>query len=54
MHGGNPAAAEMLLPLVYSERHRLAQGYMRRERPGYTLQPALINEACLRLIWPQC
>ena len=37
--------------LIYAELHRLARGYMRRERPGHTLQTtALINEAYLRLI----
>ena len=51
MHDGNSAAADRLLPLVYSELHRLAQAYMRRERPDHTLQAtALINEAYLRLI----
>src|SRR3984957_7171712 len=50
MHEGDPGAAGRLLPLVYSELHRLAQAYMRRERPDHTLQAtALINEAYLRL-----
>jgi RNA polymerase sigma-70 factor (ECF subfamily) len=50
MHDGDPGAADRLLPLVYSELHRLAQAYMRRERPDHTLQAtALINEAYLRL-----
>jgi RNA polymerase sigma factor (TIGR02999 family) len=51
MHAGDPQAAESLLPLVYAELHRLAKGYMRRERPDHTLQAtALINEAYLRLV----
>jgi RNA polymerase sigma-70 factor (ECF subfamily) len=51
MRGGDSSAAEHLLPLVYSELHRLAQAYMRRERPDHTLQAtALINEAYLRLV----
>src|ERR1700678_4633523 len=51
MHAGDAQAAENLLPLVYSELHRLAKGYMRRERPDHTLQAtALINEAYLRLV----
>lgn len=51
MNGGDPTAAEHLLPMVYNELHRLAQAYMRRERPDHTLQAtALINEAYLRLI----
>jgi RNA polymerase sigma factor (TIGR02999 family) len=50
MHDGDPAAAQNLLPLVYTELHRLAKAYMRRERPDHTLQAtALINEAYLRL-----
>lgn len=50
MHAGDESAAERLLPLVYGELHRLAQAYMRRERPDHTLQAtALINEAYLRL-----
>lgn len=40
-----------LTPLVYRELHRLAQIYMRGERPGHPLQAtALVNEAYLRLI----
>jgi hypothetical protein len=51
MHAGDPEAADRLLPLVYSEIHRLAQAYMRRERLDHTLQAtALINEAYLRLV----
>ena len=38
------------MPQVYDELRRLAASYMRRERPGQTLQPtALVNEAYLRL-----
>jgi RNA polymerase sigma-70 factor (ECF subfamily) len=51
MHSGDAQAAEELLPLVYSELHRLAAAYMRRERPNHTLQPtALIHEAYMRLV----
>jgi RNA polymerase sigma-70 factor, ECF subfamily len=50
MRKGDATAEERLLPLVYQELHRLAQSYMRRERPNHTLQAtALINEAYLRL-----
>ena len=50
MKNGDNSAAERLLPLVYSELHRLARSYMRRERADHTLQPtALINEAYLKL-----
>jgi RNA polymerase sigma-70 factor, ECF subfamily len=48
---GDQAALEKLMPLVYSELRRLASNYLRRERPGHTLQPtALVNEAYLKLI----
>ena len=48
---GKPEALENLLPLVYAELHRQAASFLRRERPGHTLQTtALINEAYLRLI----
>ena len=47
---GDDVALERLLPLVEAELRRLARGYMRRERPGHTLQTtALVNEAFLRL-----
>ncbi len=48
---GDQAALEQLTPLVYRELHRLAKGYLHRERPGHLLQTtALVNEAYLRLI----
>jgi RNA polymerase sigma factor (TIGR02999 family) len=48
---GNPDALEQLTPRVYAELHRLARGYMRKERVGNTLQAtALVNEAFLRLV----
>ena len=38
------------MPLVYDELRRIAAQYIRRERPGQTLQPtALVNEAYVRL-----
>jgi RNA polymerase sigma-70 factor (ECF subfamily) len=44
-----PEARE-LMPAVYQELRRLAAAYMRRERPGQTLQAtALVHEAYLRL-----
>ena len=50
MRSGDSKAAEMLLPVMYKELHRLARAYMRRERPDHTLQPtALIHEAYLKL-----
>src|SRR4051812_39590610 len=49
--GGDKAALDQLMPLVYDELRRLAHSYLRRERPGHTLQTtALVNEAYLRLI----
>src|SRR5439155_8760896 len=43
-------AAQDLAPRVYDELRRLAAAYMRRERPGQTLQPtALVHEVYLRL-----
>jgi RNA polymerase sigma factor (TIGR02999 family) len=48
---GDESALERLMPLVHKELHRLAKSYMRRERPGHTLQTtALINEAFVRLV----
>jgi RNA polymerase sigma factor (TIGR02999 family) len=39
-----------MVPLVYNELRRLAGAYMRRERPGQTLQAtALVHEAFLKL-----
>jgi RNA polymerase sigma factor (TIGR02999 family) len=47
----DPQSVDSLLPLVYQELRRLAASYLRRERPGQTLQPtALVNEAYLRLL----
>ena len=46
----DPETAEDLTPLVYHELRRIAAAYMRRERPGQTLQPtALVHEVYLRL-----
>ena len=49
----DPAASapDHLLPIIYDELHRLAASYLRRERPGHTLQPtALVHEAYVRLL----
>lgn len=49
--GGDRAALDRLMPLVYQELRRLAHQQMRRERGGDTLQTtALVNEAYLRLV----
>ena len=48
---GDQAARERMLPLIYDELRSLAAEYLRRERPGHTLQPtALVHEAYVRLI----
>jgi RNA polymerase sigma factor (TIGR02999 family) len=45
-----PPKVEDVAPLVYDELRRVAAAYMRRERPGQTLQAtALVHEAYLRL-----
>jgi RNA polymerase sigma-70 factor, ECF subfamily len=48
---GDQNALEQLTPFVYDELRRLARRYMRRERPGHSLQTtALANEAWMRLV----
>ena len=48
---GDEQALAALLPLVYDELRRLAARYMRRERPGQTLQAtALVHDVYLRLL----
>jgi RNA polymerase sigma factor (TIGR02999 family) len=48
---GDSRAHDALAEFVYHELHRLAQSYMRRERPDHTLQAtALVHEAYLRLV----
>jgi len=50
MSNEQPPKAEDVAPLVYDELRRVAAAYMRRERPGQTLQAtALVHEAYLRL-----
>jgi RNA polymerase sigma-70 factor, ECF subfamily len=49
--GGDAAALDQLVPLVYTQLHRMARRKMRNERAGSTLQTtALVNEAYLRLV----
>ena len=49
--GGDRQALDALIPLVYDELRRIAQHYLRNERPGHTLQStALVHEAYVRLI----
>jgi RNA polymerase sigma factor (TIGR02999 family) len=48
---GDQGALAQLTPIVYGELHRLAHYYVKRERPGHSLQTtALVNEAYLRLV----
>jgi RNA polymerase sigma factor (TIGR02999 family) len=47
---GDRGAVGELIPLVYQELHGMARSYLRRERPGHTLQcTALVHEAYVRL-----
>src|SRR5574338_693423 len=48
---GDSSALAELMPLVESELRRLARSYVRRLRPGNTMQTtAVINEAYIRLV----
>ena len=48
---GSQTAPSKLMPLVYDELRKLAQGYLQSERSGHTLQAtALVHEAYLRLV----
>ena len=48
---GDQTALDRLTPIVQDELHRLARRYMKRERPGHSLQTAaLVNEAYMRLV----
>jgi RNA polymerase sigma-70 factor, ECF subfamily len=47
---GDKTALDRLMPLVYAELRKLANGYLHNEKPGNTLQPtALVHEAYVRL-----
>ena len=49
--GGNRAALDELLPMIYAELRQLAARALSRERPNHTLQStALTNELYLKLI----
>jgi RNA polymerase sigma factor (TIGR02999 family) len=48
---GDQDALQALVPLVYKDLRALAHGYLRKERPGHTLQTtALVHEAYLRIV----
>jgi RNA polymerase sigma-70 factor (ECF subfamily) len=54
LQAGNSAAADRLIPIIFRELRNLADMYIRREKPGHTLQPtALVHEAYLRLVGAQ-
>ena len=47
---GDRNALDDLIPLVYVELRKIAEGYFARERSTHTLQPtALIHEAWMRM-----
>ena len=51
IEGGDPHAAEQLLPLVYDELRKLAAQKLAQEKSGQTLQAtALVHEAYRRLV----
>ncbi|MEO6655156.1 MAG: sigma-70 family RNA polymerase sigma factor [Pyrinomonadaceae bacterium] len=51
INDGAENAPDKLLPLVYHELRKLAQGYMQNERPDHTLQAtALVHDAYIRLV----
>jgi RNA polymerase sigma factor (TIGR02999 family) len=48
---GDVTAQDDVIRAVYQQLHRMAEGYLRRESPGNSLQPtALVHEAYLRLV----
>lgn len=51
MSGGDRAALDRLLPLIYEELRGIARRALRQERPDHTLTPtALVHEAFLKLV----
>lgn len=51
LSGGNRAAVEQVLPLLYQELRRIARAQLGRDGHGRTLEPtALVHEAFMRLI----
>ncbi len=50
LSAGDVAAEDELFPLIYNEMRKLAGSFLRRERPGHTLQAtALVHETYIRL-----
>lgn len=51
LSGGDPTAADELLPLVHDELRAIAEVRMRGQNPGHLLQPtALVNEVIVQLL----
>lgn len=50
LRGGRREAADQIMAMVYKELRKLAEYYMKHERPGHTLQAtALVNEVYVDL-----
>lgn len=50
IEGGDPTAADNLLPPVYNELRKLASAILANEKPGQTIQATvLVHEAWLRI-----
>jgi RNA polymerase sigma factor (TIGR02999 family) len=48
---GEKEALDRLIPFFYRELRKIADGFLRNERPGHTLQPtALVNELYVRIV----
>ncbi len=48
---GDKAAFDQLMPIVFTELHRIASRHLREEREGHTFRPTdLVSEAYLRLV----
>jgi RNA polymerase sigma factor (TIGR02999 family) len=51
LRSGDRAALDQLMPMVYTELHKVAAGYLNGEARSHTLQPtALLHEAYLRML----
>lgn len=51
LRGGDRAALDQLIPMVYTELRKIAVGYLGDERQSHTLQAtALVHEAYLRML----
>jgi DNA-directed RNA polymerase specialized sigma24 family protein len=49
--GGDQAALDQLIPLVYNELRRMAAGYLRRRGAQNSLQPtSIVHEVYLRVL----